>query len=334
MNDETTGNAGNPESKLVSINVKFDGIGKAASHAENVLNNLGKGISRGVGAAWRPAGNFLEALSKAKVKEVKANSEVQQFDAAKVLAERVAAATGDEELARRLLQRNLDDLVQFQINRDAIALEAVDYVAERLPDEDTDGEIDSDWLCEFWARAEKKSGHEVRTLFGRVLALESLSPGSFSLSTLAVLSTLDREVAPEFEKLCNMSVFAGRSAYVIVPGSDIWNPFDDYDVKFEALMALDAAGLIASTTTLTVTWKINAISGNPNAPDLNVGGKGFKVEFDASGSNSKKEFNVIAFTNAGLEIASLISLDLNDKYLNDLRAYLGKSGCSLSAVDQ
>lgn len=333
MNDETTGNAEKPESALVSINVKFDGIGKAASHAENVLNNLGKGISRGLGAAWRPAGNYFEALSEAKVKEVKANSEVQQFDTARVLAERVAEATGDEALARRLVQRNLDDLVQFQINRDAIALEAADYVAKNFPDDDTDGEIDSDWLSEFWARAEKKSGQEIRTLFGRVLALESLSPGSFSLSTLAVLSTLDREVAPEFEKLCNMSVFAGRRAYVIVLGGTSKDPFEDYGLQFEALMELDAAGLIAGTTTLIATWEPDATGRDPDASDFNIGGKGFTAEFGESGSDSKKTFDIIAFTNAGIEIASLISLDLNDKYVNDLRAYLKKSGWSLLAID-
>lgn len=68
--------------------------------------------------------------------------------------------------------------------------------AERIAEDPTsDKTIDPDWFSRWRTAAQDVSGEDLQRLWGRVLAGEAREPGSYSLRTLALLSTLSKDDA-------------------------------------------------------------------------------------------------------------------------------------------
>lgn len=81
-------------------------------------------------------------------------------------------------------------------------LRSVEMSSESESTEQTriDESIDADWLDWFKDFAVKANSDRVRTLWGKILAGEIRRPGSFSLSTLRVLSECDQRIATLFQR--------------------------------------------------------------------------------------------------------------------------------------
>lgn len=152
-----------------------------------------------------------------------------------------AAYISQERETKRLL--NLASVAAF-------ALEDLrEGQSERASDENFEGDISDDWLNWFESCAEKATADHVRQLWGKILARESRKPGSFSLSTLRVVSETDQRLAELFQKhVCN--VFDGKFLLK-----------DDEDTKGEELLelsALEDAGYLREVSgMLNFTWNFN-----------------------------------------------------------------------------
>lgn len=91
------------------------------------------------------------------------------------------------------------------INRAIVTVEALEDLRSKANDEDIldpDGpdNIDDDWLNVFETHAANASSDRLRKLWGRILSGEIRKPGSFSLTTLRVLSEIDQQTAVLFQK--------------------------------------------------------------------------------------------------------------------------------------
>lgn len=80
----------------------------------------------------------------------------------------------------------------------SIAFEELSENASNAPEED--GALDEDWINVFGSYAENASSDRLRELWGKILAGEIRKPGSFSLTTLRVISELDQQTATLFQK--------------------------------------------------------------------------------------------------------------------------------------
>lgn len=95
-------------------------------------------------------------------------------------------------------------LVLREIRGDRNVSAAVSHAEANLrndPQEPPERTVDEDWLYRWRDSASNVSAEELQALWGRVLAGEVKSPGTFSLRTLEFLRTLSKEDARRIEKL-------------------------------------------------------------------------------------------------------------------------------------
>lgn len=89
------------------------------------------------------------------------------------------------------LYRNDEEKRKLE-NRMSTTKIALDELQQNPPLEDADSDVEDDWLNIFARLAEDKSSEELQILFGRILSGEIRRPGSFSLRTLQLVSTLTK----------------------------------------------------------------------------------------------------------------------------------------------
>lgn len=89
----------------------------------------------------------------------------------------------------------------------------------------------------------------MQDLWGRVLAGEVAQPGKYSLRSLETLRNLTQREAEAFRHLRYLATDGG---YVFkVAGNDL----NDFDVTFQDILDLRAAGLVSDGDMLTTTFK-------------------------------------------------------------------------------
>jgi hypothetical protein len=143
-------------------------------------------------------------------------------------------------------------------NRAAIVQVAVDEMNDgqsRPNDADAKTEIDDDWLNMFARIAEDKSSEELKNLFGRILAGEIRSPGSFSLRTIQFLATLSKSDAHEISNFFSYAIF-GK----IVPTTEN----HDFGPPIHSRILMEELGLASNPSAFAgLAWNI-AIPPNSN----------------------------------------------------------------------
>lgn len=155
-----------------------------------LLGPAGKAISRLVAGATEIPLAYLDRFTQRIHSRTEAEAQVMSAIAAKS-AEMAAA---DPELIARSLDSFLRREARQQLNREAVAKEAVDRLSEDPAPVVGDGPSD-DWMNIFEDHAAKASSETLRDLFGRILAGEIRKPGKFSPATLHLVSIIDRQTA-------------------------------------------------------------------------------------------------------------------------------------------
>ena len=102
-------------------------------------------------------------------------------------------------------------------NRKAILEKAIYELGDKTFSEDTNEQIDEDWLSRFAKIANDVSKEEVQLILAKILAGEISKPGSFSLMTLKVLERLDKQAANEFSQLTShISTLYNHSGIILI----------------------------------------------------------------------------------------------------------------------
>jgi hypothetical protein len=127
------------------------------------------------------------------------------------LEKRVAEQAGsDPETMNAAMEVMLPSAVKKARNRVQVAELAVSFFAEAAAEDTTSGQDpsapDADWIDKFTRFAEDASSERLQDLFARILAGEVRRPGSYSLSTLRVVSELDKSLAEDFQLVWAKSV--------------------------------------------------------------------------------------------------------------------------------
>jgi hypothetical protein len=186
----------------------------------------GKTNLRTLSAIDRLLGNVLDYFSprledKARVKRATTDG--------KVLIIEALAQDRIREIGR---SREHKEINKIEVVRESIKELAAPTTPNSASDE-TDVEIDPDWLNYFEGYAEKASTTNMRSFWGRILSGEIRRPGSFSLTTLRVASELTQQTAKNFQELAKLRM-----------KGFVFSPEKKPHLDFDALMQLQAAGLI------------------------------------------------------------------------------------------
>ena len=144
---------------------------------------------------------YLESI-EARIGNRTARESVIQEAAADRLKD---AISNDEEIPQAIAELAINTNLVPTVNKGRVVDMAVKELLQSDAGEkgslnqDEVQEVDPDWLNHFACHAEKASSDKIRTLWARVLAGEIRRGGSFSLSTLRLLSELDKRIATAFE---------------------------------------------------------------------------------------------------------------------------------------
>ena len=168
---------------------------------------------------------------------------------------RIKANTGKTKAKGRIaidgLYRTEEDKRKIE-NRAGIVQVAVDEMngaqSSRPNDADAKTEIDDDWLNMFARIAEDKSSEELKNLFGRILAGEIRSPGSFSLRTIQFLATLSKSDAHEISNFFSYAI-SGQ----MVPMAES----DDFGSPFYSRILMKELGLASHPSSIGgLVWNV------------------------------------------------------------------------------
>lgn len=119
---------------------------------------------------------------------------VARSETTRALTKIVARNVGAEpELLERATNYLVLEQLRKQRNREAVARETVRLLSEDVPQSAT--EPDAGWLNVFAGFAEKASSERMQQHWASVLSGEIRKPGSFSLTTLQLLSVVDAGLA-------------------------------------------------------------------------------------------------------------------------------------------
>ncbi|KYG83955.1 hypothetical protein AWW67_02220 [Roseivirga seohaensis] len=111
-------------------------------------------------------------------------------------------------------------------NRKAILEKAIYQLGDKTYSEDTNKQIDEDWLSRFAKIANDVSKEEVQLILAKILAGEISKPGSFSTMTLKVLERMDKRAADQFsEFLSYCSSLTFTDSVIILAYKNYQSPY-------------------------------------------------------------------------------------------------------------
>jgi hypothetical protein len=199
-------------------------LGDLAKPADTLI----KKVSKGIDGIFLPFQTVRLAKADAKAALIKAQSEVEVTD-----------------IQRRAIRRWLNEEEQKQQNIEDITRKSFQYLHD-----DTDaGNMDDDWVTNFFDKSKIVSDQEMQVIWARVLAGEANSPGTYSKRTVNSLADFDKRDAILFSKLCGFC-FWGKidsdSSEIFFPlifksNADIYS---NAGINFSILQHLDSIGLI------------------------------------------------------------------------------------------
>ena len=162
--------------------------------------------SRFVAAADRLAGGILDVANahiEAHVdkRRAKTKGEVELIEA--VAKYGIKYLRADPAHAERAVRRHFDKVLAQQNNSDAVLREALEDLSSNPPDaasSSNNEKLDEQFLESLEDYSATASTDELRQRWGRVLAAEVRSPGTFSRKVLRVVDELDAKTARIFEE--------------------------------------------------------------------------------------------------------------------------------------
>lgn len=230
--------------------------------------------------------------SEYKDGKIKVISSDVQLDGVPALSDRVTARLEFKEL-------------HAQQNVEAVCANAAEELEREsaVPDEKPDPE----WISRFLDISAGISTDGLQQLWGRILAGEIKSPGSFSLRTLDVLRNLSKKEAESFVKLGNYILRSSDKVFYIDPAAFIFTK--DGGLTFLDILALKDAGLIFESA-LEFSFNLATAGKNSNlfyGPLILL----FERDKDTPRLASKIEL----LTKVGVELLQLITVQPDIEYV-------------------
>ena len=199
--------------------------------SDNPLVNLGElskpatvlieKISDAVGGVFKPYQIVRVAKAEVEAEKIRADSEIVVQD-----------------IHRRAMHRFLEEEAKKQKNMEDITQKAL----PNLNDDAKSENVENDWITNFFDKCRLISDSEMQGLWSRVLSGEANSPGSYSKRTVNFLSSLDKNDAELFTKLCKFAWMIGDVTPLIYDANN--NIYNKHKINFVSLSHLESIGLI------------------------------------------------------------------------------------------
>lgn len=220
---------------------------------------------------------------------------------------------------QRAQKRKQLELARKQQNVETIMSLALEYCSESANEE----EIDPDWFHQFIQLSENTSSKMMQALWGKILAGEIANPGTFSFKSLTILKRMTNKEAIAFQHACQLAMTKRKDNSAQITYGYYQKP---------SLLNLFALGkkhhinlgkLSLPYPELLMLMDIELIYHT----EIESGeiAKGETIEYSYLGKSLKftahkggTVMNYFKFTQTGYELAKLIRLTPDKKYINEL----------------
>ena len=272
------------------------------------------GLIRAIGYLFGGVANYLAAWMRRPTQGIDDKTAAKSLIVEAVAKAAAEVAANDPEIVNAAVKSWLPKELRRQENKARVIEQAAAALADGADDEEPPvSDVEEDWLNAFERFCEDASSERMQQLWGRVLAREVTSPGSFSKSTIRLISEIDQDVARHFEDM----------SFHVLDGNIFLLNEDDKRQKFGALIELENSGLIAGASGF-ITW-------NPNIDENKRFGLGGRTLGIVGKVKERVEMSVeaIPLTAQGKQILRILApyderkklLELSD-YLRDQKAGL------------
>ncbi len=291
------------------------------------LKKLVQVVSAGMGILYKPRGmrNEADAQSYAikTLAAARAEAEITKTTGhARAQVASITTLAGENtELIERAKLRLLTREIEGQLNTEAI----VEQALLLLPETVSNLPVSEDWRRKFFLEAENICDQDLQLLWGKVLAGEVTSPGSYSLRTLEVLKHLSKEEAELFRQACALAFTDG---WILKPGADINKMFDSYGLNYNAMLTLRDAGLLFEGDTLHKDWSFLV-----NVPTVVLSNNGIYMQISGANLHTQR-IPSLTFTRAGRELQNLLEPNPCMPYLQAVAEYFRARGLTLKKGSQ
>lgn len=254
-------------------------------------------VSDAVGGVFKPYQIERVAKAEAKAEIIKANTEIEIT-----------------ELQQRALNRFLIEEASKQENIESITEKAITLLEENA----NPGEIEKDWLVDFFDKSRIVSDEEMQNLWSSILAGEANKPGSYSKRTLHLMASLDKRDALLFTKLCRFAWNIGTPVPLVFDSQN--KIYTRNDITFSSLKHLDAIGLISFESLSGYVRK-----GFAKKTAVAYGVRVTVLEFP---NDEKNDLNIghAMFTDVGLQLAQFCQSEIVDGFYEYAMAEWLKNG--------
>jgi hypothetical protein len=259
-------------------------------------------ISKGIGILYEPKN--IRKIAKAKAEEIEIIGEAArknldlplQYSDGKLMITTVET----KDLCQRTALRQNYQEIQKQQNIESVIMVA----AEQLKDEErvSDEPVDADWATRFFNIVGEVSNEEVQHIWGKILAGEIKTPGTFSLRTLESLRNLSQKEAEVFSEVAGFVFRKGTHCFIIA--NQVINY--KFGLRFEDIVLLEGCGLISAQE--IELCQLISIKQMSNESDYIFNDK-YIYEFGGGFSCP-----IYKLTESGREIFSVIEKNINEKY--------------------
>jgi hypothetical protein len=214
----------------------------------------------------------------------------------------------------------LSDTIRREANVTRALLHA-EQVLEADAQSPPEEKVNDDWLFRWRDSASQVSGEELQNLWGRVLAGEVKSPGSYSLRTLEFLKNISQQEAEEIAKLSQF-VIGGNLIY---RGAN--EDLQEFGITFEFLLRMQNLGVISGVEALgmTITWK----SLDPSKFMQLLISNSMVLIVSAEDASHTISAPTYMLTAIGAQVLSLGTFDTNVEYLKTVAEHFKTQGASV-----
>lgn len=219
-----------------------------------------------------------------------------------------------------LLLDMMKDAGRKQINSAGVAIHAIEELKclprpadQSQAEQDRMEFLDEDWLNQFRRYAEDASSENLQQLWGRILAGEINSAGSFSRHTLRFMAELDQVTAE------NCQFAADYIVHDFIPWSDFWQKNEQFMIAID----LSRLGLIEGA------------AGDSPSKQFTIRDEGYLVQENRGYAlvvegvaGTKVNFPAMPLTRLGNEVFSLLAVNDETASLRDMAKKFERQGVS------
>jgi hypothetical protein len=215
-------------------------------------------------------------------------------------------------------------IVADALRREVNVAKAITYAESTLKDDEQkppDRNVDTDWLYRWRDAAGAVSSEDLQSIWGRLLAGELKSPGSYSYRTLDFVRNLTTDEAKNIEHVSQFVIddFVSRKQQ---------NLLDENQVSFGYLLGLQNLGLLSEVDGLGLGVTINSTHEDRFFKLFRSHGRALKVTHDDP--TKKLKLEAYTLTSLGKQVLRLGKFQPNEQYLRAIGEELKGQGMAVT----